>query len=84
MSDTSWSRRRLAHLGLAVLGCAALSFAIFRPLRAAAAEKGPIRIGFLTVKTGALAAGGRQMEEGLALYLDAAGAAATCGFSGHR
>src|SRR3954468_23748369 len=71
MSDTlsSWSRRRLAHLGLVVLGCAALSFAIFRPLKAAA-DKGPIRIGFLTVKTGALAAGGRQMEEGLSFYLD--------------
>ncbi len=33
------------------------------------AEKEAIRIGFLTVKSGALAAGGRQMEEGLALYL---------------
>src|SRR5579859_1365334 len=37
------------------------------PREAAAQE--PIRIGFLTVKSGALAAGGRQMEEGLALFL---------------
>ena len=29
----------------------------------------PIRIGFLTVRTGALAAGGKQMEEGIALFL---------------
>lgn len=35
----------------------------------APAEKEAIRVGFLTVKSGALAAGGRQMEEGLALYL---------------
>ena len=36
---------------------------------AGAAEQEPIRVGFLTVRSGALAAGGRQMEEGLALYL---------------
>ncbi|HEY2027613.1 MAG TPA: ABC transporter substrate-binding protein [Myxococcales bacterium] len=29
----------------------------------------PVRVGFLTVNTGALAAGGRQMQEGLTLYL---------------
>ena len=29
----------------------------------------PIRIGFLTVRSGALAAGGKQMEEGIQLYL---------------
>jgi branched-chain amino acid transport system substrate-binding protein len=33
------------------------------------AESGPIRVGFLTVHTGALAAGGRQMEEGINLFL---------------
>src|SRR6516225_3557388 len=33
------------------------------------AQSGPMRIGFLTVKTGPLAAGGIQMEEGLTLYL---------------
>ncbi|GAC1341398.1 MAG: ABC transporter substrate-binding protein [Myxococcales bacterium] len=36
---------------------------------AGAAEREPVRVGFLTVKSGALAAGGRQMEEGLNLYL---------------
>ena len=35
----------------------------------ASAQAEPIRIGFLTIKSGALAAGGRQMEEGLALFL---------------
>lgn len=34
-----------------------------------AAQGGPVRVGFLTVNTGALAAGGRQMQEGLTLYL---------------
>src|ERR1700681_1303209 len=29
----------------------------------------PIRVGFLTVRTGALAAGGRQMEDGIQLFL---------------
>ena len=29
----------------------------------------PVRIGFLTVRTGALAAGGKQMEEGINLFL---------------
>jgi branched-chain amino acid transport system substrate-binding protein len=35
----------------------------------AAAEQEPIRLGFLTIKSGALAAGGRQMEEGITLFL---------------
>jgi branched-chain amino acid transport system substrate-binding protein len=35
----------------------------------ARAESAPVRVGFLTVKSGALAAGGRQMEEGLTLFL---------------
>jgi branched-chain amino acid transport system substrate-binding protein len=30
---------------------------------------GPIRVGFLTVNSGALAAGGRQLEEGIRLFL---------------
>src|SRR6266536_2876381 len=29
----------------------------------------PLRLGFLSVRTGALAAGGRQMEEGIQLFL---------------
>lgn len=35
----------------------------------AAAQSGAIRLGFLTVNSGALAAGGRQMEEGIKLFL---------------
>jgi branched-chain amino acid transport system substrate-binding protein len=34
-----------------------------------AAQEAPIRLGYLTVKTGPLAAGGRQMDEGLTLFL---------------
>src|SRR6476620_2813647 len=33
------------------------------------AQTGPMRVGFLTVKTGPLASGGLQMEQGLILYL---------------
>ena len=33
------------------------------------AQTGPMRVGFLTVKTGPLASGGLQMEQGLLLYL---------------
>ena len=36
---------------------------------AAHAQSDPIRIGFLTVRSGALAAGGKQMEEGIQLFL---------------
>lgn len=36
---------------------------------ALAQSSDPIRLGFLTVKTGPLAAGGIQMEQGMALYL---------------
>lgn len=35
----------------------------------AQAQTEPIRIGFLTVRTGPLAAGGRQMEEGIQIFL---------------
>src|SRR4051794_7624397 len=35
----------------------------------ARAQLSPMRIGFLTVKTGPLASGGLQMEQGLTLYL---------------
>lgn len=37
-------------------------------LPAAAADE-PLRLGFLTIKSGALAAGGKQMEDGLRLFL---------------
>jgi branched-chain amino acid transport system substrate-binding protein len=43
------------------------AWAMGAALSASAQE--PIRVGFLTIKSGALAAGGRQMEEGLALFL---------------
>ena len=35
----------------------------------ALAQSEPLRIGFLTVRSGPLAAGGRQMEEGIQLLL---------------
>lgn len=35
----------------------------------ALAQNGPLRLGFLTVRTGPLAAGGKQMEEGINLLL---------------
>lgn len=53
------SRRAVLGLGAAVG---------FLPLRALA-EGEPVRLGFLTVNTGPLAAGGRQMEEGINLFL---------------
>ncbi len=37
--------------------------------RPAFAQVAPLRIGFLTVKTGPLAAPGKQMEEGFQLFL---------------
>ncbi|HEY0204947.1 MAG TPA: ABC transporter substrate-binding protein [Acetobacteraceae bacterium] len=53
--------RRTALLGAATAGLLAT--------HPAQAQSDPIRLGFLTVKTGPLAAGGIQMEQGLALYL---------------
>src|SRR3954467_8338838 len=46
---------------------AALALCALAPQPALAQE--PLRIGFLTVRTGPLAAGGRQMEEGINLFL---------------
>src|SRR5438128_2159531 len=56
-------RRRTVLKGM--LGASALvaAPAILR------AQSGPMKIGFLTVKTGPLASGGIQMEQGLTLYL---------------
>jgi len=48
-------------------GGAAVSMLPSRQLFAQSSE--PLRIGFLTVKTGPLAAGGKQQEEGAALFL---------------
>jgi len=42
---------------------------LFAANMAYAAPNEPIRVGFLTIKSGALAAGGIQMEDGLKLYL---------------
>ena len=44
--------------------CLALCFPLL-----AHAQSDPIRIGFLTVRTGPLAAGGKQMEQGIQLFL---------------
>jgi branched-chain amino acid transport system substrate-binding protein len=58
----SFSNRFL--LSLALLACA-----ISLPPNEAFAQSENLRIGFLTVRTGPLAAGGRQMEEGINLLL---------------
>ena len=52
------------------IGAAVLAAAVAGAFSAIAqAQTEPIRVGFLTVRTGALAAGGRQMEEGIQLFL---------------
>jgi branched-chain amino acid transport system substrate-binding protein len=55
------SRRALLKAGAAV--------GIFPAGRVLAQSPEPLRIGFLTVLTGPLAAGGKQQEEGVALFL---------------
>ena len=55
--------RRTLLKGVAAAGLGIAAPAVLR------AQTGPMRIGFLTVKTGPLASGGIQMEEGLILYL---------------
>ena len=45
-----------------------LCAALLLPL-VCSAQSDPIRIGFLTVRTGPLAAGGKQMEEGIQLLI---------------
>ena len=47
-----------------LLLCVALALPLL-----ANAQAEPIRIGFLTVRTGPLAAGGKQMEQGIQLFL---------------
>lgn len=54
------SRRRLLQGGAALGTCVALP---------ALAQSQPLKIGMLSVKSGALAAGGRQMEDGFRLFL---------------
>jgi hypothetical protein len=48
-------------------GAAAISIVPSKSVRAQASE--PLLIGFLTVRTGPLAAGGKQQEEGAATFL---------------
>jgi branched-chain amino acid transport system substrate-binding protein len=59
------SRRSLLSIALAASALASLAL----PAGDALAQGEPLRIGFLTVRTGPLAAGGRQMEEGINLLL---------------
>jgi branched-chain amino acid transport system substrate-binding protein len=54
--------RRTLLTGAAAVG-------VFPSARALAQSSEPLRIGFLTVRTGPLAAGGKQQEEGAALFL---------------
>jgi len=56
--------RRRAFIGWSVLAVPAASLPAL-----SLAQSEPIRIGFLTVRSGALAAGGKQMEEGIHLFL---------------
>jgi branched-chain amino acid transport system substrate-binding protein len=56
-------RRRSVLQGMLAAGTVLAAPAMLR------AQTGPMRIGFLTVKTGPLASGGIQMEQGLTLYL---------------
>jgi branched-chain amino acid transport system substrate-binding protein len=57
--------RRWFSIATVVLGAVAASTSS----ESAQAQTEPIRIGFLTVRTGPLAAGGRQMEEGIQIFL---------------
>ena len=52
-----------------ILSMAAFTLLASFSLAARAEVGGPIKLGFLTIKSGALAAGGKQMEDGLRLFL---------------
>ena len=56
------------HRRTVLKGLGASTAAVSMPW-VARAQTGPMRVGFLTVKTGPLASGGLQMEQGLTLYL---------------
>jgi branched-chain amino acid transport system substrate-binding protein len=56
--------RNLVSRASAAVVVAASAFSV-----SAYAQGEPIRLGFLTIKSGALAAGGKQMEDGLRLFL---------------
>lgn len=57
--------RRTVVKGALAVGAAAHTFRI----PAAVAQAAPLRVGFLTIKTGPLASGGLQMEQGVTLFL---------------
>src|SRR5205085_5398417 len=60
----AFNRRRFVKAASAAAGAATLGFpAIVR------SQSEPIRLGLLTVKTGALASGGIDMERGLTIFL---------------
>lgn len=52
-----------------LLSAAIVASALALPIQEAAAQAEPLRLGFLTIRSGPLAAGGRQMEEGINLFL---------------
>ncbi len=54
---------------LLCVGTSALVLSASSALTAHAADGDPIKLGFLTVRSGALAAGGKQMEAGIQLFL---------------
>src|SRR5262249_60954898 len=60
-SKVGMSRRTLLKAGAAI--------SVFPAPRVFAQSSEPLKIGFLTVLTGPLAAGGKQQEEGAALFL---------------
>src|SRR5262249_20237407 len=62
-----WNGRFAISRRTLLAGGAAIS--IFPARRVLAEASEPLRIGFLTVKTGPLPAGGKQQEEGAALFL---------------
>jgi branched-chain amino acid transport system substrate-binding protein len=57
-------RKWLGSLSIVLGGIIAIASSDF-----AQGQADPIRVGFLTVRTGALAAGGKQMEDGIQLFL---------------
>ena len=52
-----------------LLSAVVIASAVALPAHDAAAQTEPLRLGFLTIRSGPLAAGGRQMEEGINLFL---------------
>src|SRR5438876_8967747 len=63
--------RACAQGGIRMRGIRVLALAVALGIfhSGATAQTEPLRLGFLTVKTGPLAAGGAQMEQGIVLFL---------------